>query len=149
MSIMYQNIGRLLRGEEGKTAVLFLLNAEPGLIRAIAGSPAVLEGCELPPVVAAGKDLVQLVDQARRWLEADGGEWPAADPGRKNPKRPGRKPKSPESVVAEAEAAIAEGMGWRDFCQKRNPSRHLSPGAMEQLKRKFLGQLFVDKIPLK
>jgi hypothetical protein len=148
MSIMTQNVGRLLRGEEDKTAVLILLNADPELIRAIAQSPAVIEGSEMPPVVVTGKDPVQLVDQARRWLEADGGEWPAADPDRKNPKKKGRKPRSRESVLAAVDAAIERGMSWRDFRQKCNPQRHLSPEELEQARQRFLGQLSVVKIPL-
>ncbi len=90
-------------------------------------SPAVLEASHLPPVVAAGQDLNQLVDQARRWLKADRRGWPAADPERKNPKKSGRKPKSPESVMAETKAAMAEGISWRDVRQNRKPSRHLAP----------------------
>jgi hypothetical protein len=65
MAIITQNVGRLLRGEQGKTAVLFLFNAEPELIQAIAASPAIVEGSEILPIVQTGKDLVQLVDQAQ------------------------------------------------------------------------------------
>ncbi len=64
-SILAQNLGRLLRGEQGKTAVLILLNAEPDLVQAVATAPAVVEGSELPPVVTRGSDLV--------------GSWPLAE----------------------------------------------------------------------
>jgi hypothetical protein len=137
MSILIQNVGRLLRGEEGKTAVLFLLNADKELLQAIAASAAVVEGSELPPVVTTGRDLVQLVDQARRWLEAGGGDWPEADPNTKSSKRPGRKRKTPQSLLAEVDPALKAGMTWRDFRQKYKPQRYLSQEKVEELKRRF------------
>jgi hypothetical protein len=136
LAILLQNVGRLLRGEEGKTAVLFLLNAEPELVQAIATSPAVAEGSELPPLVTTSKDLVQLVDQARRWLEAGGGDWPEPDAGKADPKKKGRKPKSRESVLAAVKAALAEGMQWREICQKFNLRRYISKEELEQIKRR-------------
>jgi hypothetical protein len=136
LSILLQNVGRLLRGEEGKTAVLFLLNAEPELVEAIAASPAVVEGSELPPLVTAGKDLVQLVDQAGRWLVAGGGDWPEPDAARANSKKTGRKRKSRESVLAEVEAALAQGMQWREIRQKLKPQRYFSKEELEQIKQR-------------
>src|SRR5262249_36117353 len=93
LSLLLQTPGRALRGEGGKTAVLVVVNADADLLGAIRTSGGIVEGSELPPVVAAGDDLVGLVDQAGRWLAAGGGAWPAPDPaaaGRKAGRPKGR-----------------------------------------------------------
>ena len=92
-ALILQNLGRALRGEAGKTVVLIVLNAD-GLEELLATSPAVVQGSELPPVVARGEDLAELVDQARRWLEAGGGDWPEAGRGH---------PQAEEDAGAEAQ----------------------------------------------
>src|SRR5262249_42846299 len=70
LCVIRQNGGRALRGEEGKTAVLIVLNADQPFLEALRTSRGIVEGSELPPVGVAGKDLVALVDQAGRWLAA-------------------------------------------------------------------------------
>ncbi|MEO6810153.1 MAG: DUF3854 domain-containing protein, partial [Isosphaeraceae bacterium] len=109
-ALIIQNLGRALRGEAGKTVVLFVLNTDDDLRAALANAAAIIEGSELPPVVVAPEraDLPQLVCQAGRWLDAAGGEWPDALPGEATPrKRPGVKPtKTRADVLAAAERAI-------------------------------------------
>ena len=55
-------------------------NAVLCLLAVLRATPAIVEGSELPPVIATGKDLEPLIRQARRWLETDGGDWPDPDP---------------------------------------------------------------------
>lgn len=140
LSLILQNAGRALRGEKGKTVVLFVLNADPDLIAAIQNSGAIREGAELPTVIATGPDLQILVDQAAQWLAADGGNWPISAPQKGGPKpgRPkGTASKSPETVFAAATAAIAEGINWREFCRKHHPSRVLNQDQLAELKARF------------
>jgi hypothetical protein len=137
MALITQNVGRLLRGEEGKTAVLFLLNAEPELVQAIASSPAVVDGCELSPVVVTGNEMTQLVDQARRWLEAGGGDWPGPDHAMMNTKKKGRKPTPTSALLVRVDQAIKEGMSWREFSQKCKPQRHFNADQLKEIKQRF------------
>jgi hypothetical protein len=146
--VIMQNIGRALRGEQGKTAVVFLLNAEPALRDAVMHSAALIEGSERPSVFASGKDLAALIDQARRWLEAGGGAWPEADPRCANPKKKGRPRLSKEEIMRAAEEAMSAGMTWREFTRHYHPERVLNPGELEVLKAKFAtASLVVTKKP--
>lgn len=137
-ALILQNLGRALRGEAGKTVVLFVLNAH-GIEDLLATSPAVVQGSDLPPIVARGDDLLQLVDQARRWLEAGGGDWPAADPDTRKPKHTaGRKPKKTRAdILAAAEVAMTSGVSWRVFSQQHKPQRQLTPEEVVALKTRF------------
>jgi hypothetical protein len=141
LALILQNLGRALRGEAGKTVVLFVLNADRHLAAAVRASPALLEGSELAPAFAAGKGLPQLVDQARRWLEAGGGDWPEADPGRKDPKPKGRPrgsgARTKASIVEAAAAAVRAGVTWRDFARKEHVHRRLSPEEVATLRATF------------
>ncbi|MCA1684430.1 MAG: hypothetical protein LC745_00285, partial [Planctomycetia bacterium] len=125
LSLVLQNVGRALRGEEGKTVVLIVLNADAGLLAAVKASPGVVEGSELPPVLAAGADLAALVEEAGRWLAAGGGDWPesAPKPAKAGPKggRPrGRVSKHPSTLFGAADAAVRAGTGgtvsFRTLC---------------------------------
>lgn len=136
LSVILQNVGRVLRGEEGKVAVLIVLNADKLMLDALAVSRGVVEGSELPPVVVTGKDLVSLIDQSGRWLAAGGGDWPTADPAKKGP-RSGRPSKCREDVYRAAEDALAAGTSWREFRQKCHPQRILSQEDMDALKARF------------
>jgi len=142
LNLILQNIGRAFRGEAGKLVVLFILNADDRLKLAIGASPAIVEGCELPPVVVTGTDLTLLVDEAGRWLEAGGGEWPERDTAKSTAKAKGR-PKgkgkrTKESVMEAAEKALAAGDSWGDFRRSQNPQRTLTPDELEALKARFL-----------
>jgi hypothetical protein len=142
LATIEQNLGRAIRGEPGKTVVLILLNADEPLKAALQESEAIIQGSELPPVVAeGGRDLPQIVDQARRWLEAGGGDWPDKDPNKTNTKRAGR-PKgstkrTKESILEAAEAALEAGETWSDFARRENVRRVLSPEEMGELKARF------------
>jgi hypothetical protein len=135
-ALIFQNLGRALRGESGKTAVLFVLNADEDLRAAICEAAAILEGSERPPVVATGKDLTALVDQAGRWLAAGGGDWPAPDADKAGLK-PGRRGRRPEDILGAAEVALVEGMSWRDFCRKFHPERNLGKEELDTLRARF------------
>jgi hypothetical protein len=139
VALLMQNLGRALRGEEGKTVVLFVLRPDQELEKALRKSRALLEGCALPPVFGRGKELAMLVDQARRWLEAGGGDWPPPDPGVTGGKRTGRKPRTRESILQAAEDAIGQGMSWRQFARAEHPKRQLSPAELADLKARFEG----------
>src|SRR5262249_25458331 len=103
------------------------------------------EGSELPPVFATGKDLVSLVDQARRWLAADGGHWPQADPvtaAHKPKGRPrGSVKRTKDDVLSAAEAAIEKGLSWRDFRQREQPQRTLNRPELDALRPRFGGRV--------
>jgi hypothetical protein len=141
LCLILQNVGRAIRGEEGKTVAMIILNADGPLREAIAGSEAILDGSELPPVIAAGTaDIKTIVDQARRWLEADGGRWPDPDPtieARRAGRRKGTKKKTVEMVLAAAEIAIAKGTSWSQFRRAEQPQRTLSQDEVEALNKRF------------
>src|SRR5262249_2370995 len=129
---------RALRGEEDKTAVILVLNTDSDLEQSIRDSKGLHKGCKLPPVFARGKDLVSLIDQSCRWLDANGGDWPQPDPEIVNPKRKGRKKeKSKASIIAEIEPAKRAGMTWREFHRKNNLSRLRNHDDMDEIKRRF------------
>jgi hypothetical protein len=148
LELMLQNIGRALRGEEGKTVVMIVLNADAPLRTAIETSPAIVEGSELPPVFATGDDLGLLVDQARRWFEAGGGDWPEPDPTKAVRKRAGRPrgsaTRTEESILAAAETALAARTTWREFRRKEHPERVLAAEKIAELKARFKGKASPD-----
>ena len=148
VSLLLQNVGRGLRGEEGKLLTIFLLNADGAFLRAVASSPAVVQGSERAPIFA-GTHLPQVVDQARRWHEAGGGDWPSPDPGLAPPPT-GRKRRTRDELLEEADAAIKVGTPWPEFRRKHRPERVLSGEEVGRLKARFkggadLGQVSGDK----
>jgi hypothetical protein len=138
--LILQNLGRALRGEEGKTVVLILLNADDELIESILSDNAILDGSELPPVHARGRNLHCLVEQAGRWLAAGGGDWPEADDVARIPKKTRTKRIDPETILAEAGAAIAHRMTWREFQRTHHPERYLQPDKLDAIKLRFRGR---------
>lgn len=136
--LLLQNLGRALRGEEGKTVVLVVLNADRELLEVLETAPAILQGSERPPILATGEDLKILIDQASRWLAQDGGDWPAPNPSLQAPPPTGRKArKTREHVLAAAVAAIGDGMTWREFQRTHQPQRQLSQEELDWLKARF------------
>ncbi|MBV8232950.1 MAG: hypothetical protein JO329_23465 [Planctomycetaceae bacterium] len=136
-SLIFQNLGRAIRGEAGKTVVLILLNADAHLFEALRTAEALRDGSELPPVFATGDDLVRLIDQSRRWLDAGGGAWPDADLTKAAPKKGRRQTRTRETVLEAAEVAIRDGTKWREFARREHVSRHLTPGEQAALKDRF------------
>jgi hypothetical protein len=142
-ALIMQNVGRVLRGEAGKTACVILLNADNDLIRELQDSPAIQESSTLAPVFAQTPgDLEQLVDQCYRWLHAEGGIWPEPDPSKAKTAKPrgrrsGRKNKTAESVFDEAKLAFASGVALRDFWKKNHPDRHLNEAQLSELRALF------------
>jgi hypothetical protein len=139
LSLVLQNVGRALRGEKDKTVSIFILNADNELLEVIRTAPAIVQGSELPPVFAKGKDLRQLVDQADRWLAAGGGEWPAEDPSKGKTRKVGRSKRTKESLLEAAEQAIKRGCNWKEFRLKEHPQRVLTAEDLERLKARFTG----------
>jgi hypothetical protein len=138
LALVLQNLGRVLRGEPGKTVVIFVLNADPGLLDALRTAPAILEGSELPPVFAGGSDLATLVAQADRWLAAGGRAWPGGEPGTDRARKPGRpRRKTKDCVVRASEEALKRGVSWREFSRRENPGRFLDPAELADLKARF------------
>ena len=136
--LLLQNLGRALRGEGGKTAVLVVLNADQELLEVLETAPAILQGSELPPVLATGEDLKILIDQASRWLAQDGGDWPAPNPSLQAPPPRGRRArKTREQVLEAAATAIQAGMSWKEFRHSHHPQRQLSPEELGELKARF------------
>ena len=134
-----------LRGEEGKTAVLVVLNADRELLEVLETAPAILQGSELPPVLATGEDLKILIDQASRWLAQDGGDWPAPNPSLQAPP-PGRKARKTREQVLEAAAmAIQAGMRWKEFRHSHHPQRQLSPEELGELKARFQEEKLLEE----
>jgi hypothetical protein len=139
-----QNLGRAFRGEENKTVVIVFVNADLGFQQAIRSTSALNDGAELPTVFAGGADLKQLVDQADRWLEAGGGDWPEGDPEVTSVKKKGRPPKrTKEDVMAAADAAMAAGTSWREFSRKEHVGRVLTHVETVALKQRFAGVVAV------
>jgi hypothetical protein len=142
-ALMMQNVGRVLRGEAGKTACIVLLNADDELVHELMNSPAIREGCDLPAEWAhIADDLEQAADQAYRWLDAGGGSWPAPDPSKAKAKKTGGRPKgsskkSVESVFEEARQAASKGVTAGDFFKTKHPDRHLSKEQLIELREIF------------
>jgi hypothetical protein len=142
LALIMQNVGRALRGEEGKTVVVLLLNTDSVLAKAIEASPAILEGSELAPVIARGSNVASLIEQACRWLEAGGGEWPTGrsdvrDPRPKKGRPKGSAAKTKDDIYRAAEEARRVGMSWRDFSRKKHPANTLTREEMGLLKARF------------
>jgi hypothetical protein len=140
-AMIFQNIGRAVRGEAGKTVVLIILNADEDLKKAICESRALIEGAELAPVFAGGDDLVPLIDEAGRWLEANGGDWPPPNPDVEDQRHRGRPKGSRERTldffVAKIPAAVAAGMNWGEFTRANHPERCLNLDERSLLHEQF------------
>jgi len=140
LGLIFQNIGRALRGEPDQTLVVFVLNADPPLLDVLKTAPAIIQGSEIAPVVATGHDLNTLVEQAGRWLDAGGGEWPTPGPQTGSSKRRGGRPKrGKETVLKAAEAALKKGVSWREFRNTMSPQRSLTKTELAELRRRFAG----------
>lgn len=148
--LLLQNLGRALRGEEGKTVVLVVLNADRELREVLEAAPAIVQGSELPPVLASGKDLKVSIDQAARWLAQDGGEWPEPNPALQAPRPTGRKAKkTKEHILAALEEAIQAGRTWTEFRRTHHPQRHLSPEELGELKAIYEADLTKEEVDTK
>ena len=124
VGLIIQNLGRVLRGEHDKLAVVVVLNADPELLTVLRSSEAILEGCEQPPIFAAGDDMTQIMDQCVRWMHAGGGDWPEPDPALATVKNEGGRPKkSLEALLKQAREASSNGVSWSDFYRKCNLGR--------------------------
>jgi hypothetical protein len=145
-ALMIQNVGRVLRGEKGKTACVVLLNADDEFVKELMASPSIQEGCEEPALrPAAGGDIEQVMDQCRRWLDAGGGDWPPPDASIKKAKkkpgpRKGQTTKSLELTLASAQEAAARGDTWRQFARAHHPERYLSGKDLELVRACFPGR---------
>jgi hypothetical protein len=139
VSVLMQNLGRALRGERGKLVSFILLNASPELIKAILTAPAVVEGSERPPVIALGKDVKQVVDQADRWFKAGGGGIPESGVcgGKVNGRPKGAKVVTRESIHAQAAEAMKAGTSWRDFARRYHADRYLDEEERAALQARF------------
>jgi hypothetical protein len=143
-ALIAQNLGRLPRGEQGKTAVAVLLHVDTDLAAALKGSEAIRECCDRPVVYAGGEDMQQIVDQCYRWLAAGGGAWPDPDPARARTKNLGGRPpdeevNSFEAIAREAQEAAKNGVKFREFYRKRHLSRHLMKEQIDMLREIFKG----------
>jgi hypothetical protein len=134
-ALIMQNVGRGLRGEAGKTLVLIVFNADPELRAVMADAEAILQGSQKPPVVLTGEDLEILLDQAQRWLEANGGPLPPPDPTKAS-RRAGRPSKKPKPTPAGAMEAVKNGMTYRDYAREHHLER-LSPAEQAVIKDVF------------
>ena len=81
------------------------------------------------------------VDQAAKWLNKGGGEWPQPDPKVKDTKRKGRKKgsvvKTKDAVYQAAKEAIEAGKKWSEFARRTNPDRTITIDEVEALKKQF------------
>jgi hypothetical protein len=131
VGLIVQNIGRGLRGEEGKIVAVIVRNSDPMLMAALNECESIREGSELPPLFVSSTNIHQAIDQARRWFEADGGDWPSPDL-RFSPKNNGRPRKDISAIIDRGKAARAAGMSLRDFFRKEHLER-LSPDERERV----------------
>jgi hypothetical protein len=114
-------------------------------LAAISPADLVAEITELRRVAAeAGLDVRFAVDVTNpsdmatlKWIRR---VWPKADPATAKPKRPrGRPKRSKESVLESAEAAVNNGVKWREFVCRQHPRRTLTPEEVVALKARFGG----------
>jgi hypothetical protein len=134
-ALIFQNIGRGLRGEAGKTLALIILNADPDLRDVLAGTPAIIQGSEERPVSIPGDDLGVLLDQAKRWLDANGGPAPDPDPSKAS-RRIGRPANHIKATPDDARAAAEAGVTHREYCRQRHVER-LPPEIRLEIKAIF------------
>jgi hypothetical protein len=137
-----QALGRLPRGEEGKTAAAILLHVDADLAAALKDSEAIRECCDRPVVYAGGDDMQQIMDQCYRWLKAGGGAWPDPDPGRARTRDLGGRPpdkeaNSFEAVIVEARKAAKNGVKFREFHRKKSLSKYLMKEQIDFLREIF------------
>lgn len=156
-AIVAQNVGRLLRGESGKVAVLVLLNAEPDLVGALARDPFIRESVIEPPVVSPRyESLSSLVSDACRWHGQNGVEpWECTDEpytGRESKRKASLNAERSKTRQVEREAkreakrdelrnrAIDDsdrGITWKIFARKYHPERHFDGDDLDEIKRLF------------
>jgi hypothetical protein len=118
LALIVQCVGRALRGDASKTAVVILIHADRDIIDAITDSPLIRSGCREPLLMETGDDMGVVIDQSRRFLEAGGGRWPSADPSKATRSKPGRPKLNLAALIYEAVCARRSGVTWRDFSRK-------------------------------
>ncbi|MBV8314070.1 MAG: hypothetical protein JOZ53_03960, partial [Planctomycetaceae bacterium] len=141
LALVLQNIGRCLRGEDGKRVAIFVLNADAPLIDLLAACPAVVEGSTRPPVVTWSADLPRAVEQADRWLPT-GGAWPTPTPPPTTKRKGsnGRPRKTLAGISVLADQAVAAGTSWREFYRANHLDRDLDPADVATIKARFGSQ---------
>jgi hypothetical protein len=138
LALLIQNLGRLLRGKEGRRCVLILLNADSELEEALRNSESIREAVEQPPIFRVTTEQRRLIFEAAAWLAGGAEFWPLRDasevPAEKTNGRPRR---TKEDIQAAAEKAIAEGVTWPTFRKTVRPERFLDATELEELKALF------------
>jgi hypothetical protein len=144
LALLHQNLGRILRGEPGKTACLILLNDNvgdedaPTLFDGLKKSQALLDSCVQPPLFLLRESRTRIIGEASAWLDKAGGEWPKLPPEMLDEdKKAGRPKRSKDDIIKDAEEAIANGVAWREFRNKSRPERVLDEQEMADLKARF------------
>lgn len=156
-AIVVQNVGRLLRGEPGKVALLVLLNAEPQLVEALARDPFIRQSVEHEPVVTPRYESPEaLVQDACRWHGSNGVDpWQCSEVSyavresqrmtaanaersecRRNT-RESRRAVNRERLRSEAERAAREGESWRAFARRTHIERHFDMSEIETMRVLF------------
>lgn len=156
-AIVAQNVGRLLRGESGKVAVLILLNAERNLVEALARDPFIRESVIEPPVVSPRyESLSSLVSDAHRWHGQNGVEpWECTDEpykSRESVRKASLNAERSKTRQVDRDAkheakrdrlrnqAIDDsdrGITWKAFSRKCHPKRYFDAAEIDELKRLF------------
>jgi hypothetical protein len=138
IALMFQNIGRLIRGDKGLTVVLILIGMDEDMRKAVRDSELIRSGSELPPVFVSRSDPEVIAAEATNWLVSGGpDEWPELtketppEPMKRRPKR------TADEIRALAEFAAKEGVVWRDFSKKHNLNRTLTPDELNAIKIAF------------
>jgi hypothetical protein len=156
-AIVAQNVGRLLRGESGKVALLILLNAEAELVEALARDKFIRESVENVPIITPRyESLTPLVRDAYRWHGQNGVEpWRCSEEQRES-----RESQRKASLVAErsksrqvdrdakretkrdrlrnqAIDASDRGVTWKIFSRKTNVNRYFDDSEIDEIKSLF------------
>jgi hypothetical protein len=155
-AIVAQNIGRLLRGESGKVAVLILLNAEPPLIDALAKDEFIINAVVEPPIVTPRySGLGSLIHDSSDWLHRNGVDsWKCSESNAKavraaigvsnekrtNERREKRELKraaTRERLRIEAAQAAGNGSTWKEFSRARHVDRYFDEVEIQAIRDLF------------
>ena len=156
-AIVVQNVGRLLRGEPGKVALLILLNAEAQLVEALARDPFIRQSVEHEPVVTPRYESPEtLVQDARRWHGCNGvNPWHCTEvpyavresqrmtasntarSERRRNSREARRAANRERLRSEAQQAANAGEPWRAFARRTHIDRHFDAAEIETMRVLF------------
>jgi hypothetical protein len=138
---LLQNIGRVLRGYEGRRVGIILLNCPPDFLQTVATSKAVVEGSVRPPVVKTAANLPVAIRELATWLKEDGkggyvnADWEELSDRMKEKRRTDLR--SREQVLDRIRACKKAGMPLKKMLRSVHPERVLEPEEMKKVREYY------------